>query len=339
LVLFFKKELLPSSMKPAIVGVSGHVLTGEEAACLAEHQPAGAILFARNVQDPVQVAALVRALRAVLPQNAVLMVDQEGGRVARLRPPHWRAHPSARAIGALGGQASVRAAWLTGALIGVECAAAGFDVVAAPVLDVGAPDGHDVIGDRAFAHDPERVALLGRVFADGLLAAGVQPVGKHAPGHGRARADSHVELPVLDDVDAGDLLPFVRNTDMPWLMTAHVLYRLQDMQHPATQSRRIIEGVIRATGFDGVLVSDDLAMQALRGSPAERALAALAAGCDIALHCSGRIGETRNILEALGEAPPVTLERLAAAGLRAAMSRLVLDAAALAEERDALMLP
>jgi beta-N-acetylhexosaminidase len=325
-------------MKPAIVGLSGLELTVDEAACLAEHRPAGVILFARNVQDPKQLAPLMQALRAVLPENAVLMVDQEGGRVARLRPPHWRAHPSARAIGALGGQASVRAAWLTGALIGVECAAAGFDVVAAPVLDVGAPDGHDVIGDRAFAADPERVALLGRVFADGLLAGGVQPIGKHAPGHGRARADSHVELPVLDDVDAGDILPFARNVDLPWWMTAHILYRLRDGEHPATQSRLMIDGVIRAMGFDGVLVSDDLAMQALRGSPAERALAALAAGCDIALHCSGRIGDTRDILDNLGEAAPVTLERLAAAGLRAAASRLVLDAAALAEERDALMI-
>jgi beta-N-acetylhexosaminidase len=337
LVLFFKKELLPSSMKPAIVGIGGLTLSPEEAACLAEHRPAGVILFARNVEDPAQLGALVRALRDVMPEHAVLMVDQEGGRVARLRPPHWRAHPAARAIGDLGGEASVRAAWLTGALIGVECAAAGFDVVAAPVLDVASPDGHDVIGDRAFADEPERVALLGRACAEGLLAAGVQPVGKHAPGHGRARADSHVQLPVLDDVEAGDMLPFARNADLPWLMTAHVLYKSRDSEHPATQSRAIIESVIRATGFDGVLVSDDLAMHALRGSPSERALAALAAGCDIALHCSGRIGDTRDVLEAVNDAPATTLARLAAARQRAAAARLVLDAPALAAERDGLM--
>jgi len=326
-------------MKPAIVGIGGLSLHAEEAACLAEHRPAGIILFARNVRDPLQLAALMRALRDVLPKEAVLMVDQEGGRVARLRPPHWRAHPAARSIGALSGEASVRAAWLTGALIGLDCTQAGFDVVAAPVLDVASPDGHDVIGDRAFADDPERVAVLGRAFAQGLLAAGVQPVGKHAPGHGRARADSHVELPVLDDIDANDLLPFDRNADLPWLMTAHVRYTLRDMKHPATQSRTIIESVIRATGFDGVLVTDDLAMQALRGSAAERALAALGAGCDIALHCSGKIEDTRGVLEVLEDAPAATLERLAAARALAAAARITLDGGALAAERDRLMAP
>ncbi len=326
-------------MKPAIIGVGGLELTTEEAACLAEHRPAGAILFARNVQHPAQLASLVSALRAVLPEHAVLMVDQEGGRVARLRPPHWRAHPAARSTGALRGEASVRAAWLTGALIGLDCAQAGFDVVAAPVLDVASPDGHDVIGDRAFADDPERVAVLGRAFAEGLLAAGVQPVCKHAPGHGRARADSHLELPVLDDTDAGDLLPFARNADLPWFMTAHIRYSSRDMNHPATQSRTIIESVIRATGFAGVLVSDDLAMQALRGSAAERALAALAAGCDIALHCSGKIDDTRDVLQALGDAPDATLARLAAGRARAAAALMALDAGALAAERGRLMAP
>jgi beta-N-acetylhexosaminidase len=326
-------------MKPAIVGIGGLSLHAEEAACLAAHRPAGIILFARNVRDPLQLAALVRALRDVLPEEAVLMVDQEGGRVARLRPPHWRAHPAARSIGALGGEASVRAAWLTGALIGLDCAQAGFDVVAGPVLDVASPDGHDVIGDRAFADDPERVAVLGRAFAEGLLAAGVQPVCKHAPGHGRAQADSHVELPVLDDIDAGDLLPFARNADLPWLMTAHVRYTLRDMNHPATQSRTIIASVIRAAGFEGVLVTDDLAMQALRGPAAERALAALAAGCDIALHCSGKIDDTRDVLQALGDAPDATLARLAAGRARAAAALMALDAVALAAERDRLMAP
>jgi beta-N-acetylhexosaminidase len=204
---------------------------------------------------------------------------------------------------------------------------------------VASADGHDVIGDRAFANDPERVAILGRAFAGGLLAAGVQPVGKHAPGHGRARADSHVELPVLDDIDDGDMLPFARNADLPWLMTAHVRYTCRDMNHPATQSRTIIESVIRASGFAGVLVSDDLAMQALRGSASERALAALAAGCDIALHCSGNIEDTRGMLDVLHDAPAATQERLAAARALAAASRTALDAGALAAERDGLMAP
>ena len=167
-------------MKPAIIGISGTVLTGEEAALLRQWSPLGVILFARNIRDPDQLAGLVAAIRTALP-DGLLMVDQEGGRVARLRPPFWRAFPAARDL------PSPRAAWLTGALIGLMCGAAGFDVVAAPVLDVGAPDGHDVIGDRAFSADPDRVAAMGAAMAGGLLAAGVQPIGKHAPGHGRAR--------------------------------------------------------------------------------------------------------------------------------------------------------
>jgi beta-N-acetylhexosaminidase len=323
-------------LKPAIVGVSGFTLTPEEVRCLHAHRPVGAILFARNVRDPGQVKSLTLALRAVLPPDAVLMVDQEGGRVARLRPPYWRSHPPARAIGALGSQAE-RAAWLTGALIGLDCGAAGFDVVAAPVLDVASPEGHGVIGDRSFGADPEAVARLGRALAQGLLAAGVQPVGKHAPGHGRARVDSHVELPVLDDVSPADLIPFARNADLPWLMTAHVRYTSLDMVHPATQSASIIRSIIRATGFDGVLVSDDLAMQALSGSPAERALAALAAGCDIALHCSGVLDDTRGLLEALDEAQAPVMARLARGRAVAAGARQALDAEALAEERATLV--
>ena len=159
--------------------------------------PCGVILFARNIQAPPQLAALIAHLRRVLPSGALLMVDQEGGRVARLRPPHWRAHPPAARLG------SARAAWLSGALIGLDCAAAGFDVVAAPVLDLAVPGAHAVIGDRALAEEPIAVARLGRAFAAGLLAAGVQPVGKHAPGHGRARVDSHFALPRVEANDLG----------------------------------------------------------------------------------------------------------------------------------------
>jgi beta-N-acetylhexosaminidase len=335
-VLLFKKASLLPALKPAIIGIAGVVPTPEEIDCLEAHQPAGAILFARNVRDPAQLESLTGALRALLPPGAVLMVDQEGGRVARLRPPHWRAHPSAGAIGRLGDRAE-RVAWLTGALIGLDCRQAGFDVVAAPVLDVASPEAHDVIGDRSFGSDPEAVARLGRAFAQGLLAAGVQPVGKHAPGHGRALADSHVELPVLDDITPADLIPFSRNTDLPWLMTAHVRYTSLDMDHPATQSATIVRSVIRATGFDGILVSDDLAMQALRGSPAERALAALAAGCDVALHCSGIIEDTRSVLEALDHAQAPVIERLGRGRRLAADARQALHGATLAEERDALM--
>ena len=327
-------------MKPAIVGVSGLVLTGEEAALLQRAQPAGVILFARNIADPAQLSALVKALRAALPENALLMVDQEGGRVARLRPPHWRAHPPAREIGAVyarRAEAGLRAAWLTGAFIGAECLTAGFNLVAAPVLDVASPDGHDVIGDRAFAADPVAVAALGGAMARGLLAAGVQPVGKHAPGHGRARADSHLELPVLADIAEADLVPFRQNAWLPWVMTAHIRYTARDMHNPATQSASIISGVIRALGFNGVLITDDLAMQALTGSPGQRAHAALAAGCDIALHCSGVLAETADVLAAVPVAPAATLARLTAATKAANSARIALNAEALANERAELL--
>jgi beta-N-acetylhexosaminidase len=314
-------------------------LTVDEAALLRAVQPAGVILFARNIRDPVQLAALMASLRGVL-DDPLVMVDQEGGRVARLRPPHWRAHPAARAIGELHArdqQAGLRAAWLTGALIGAECARARFNVVAAPDLDVGAPDGHDVIGDRAYAADPLAVAALGGQMARGLLAAGVQPVGKHAPGHGRARADSHLELPVLDDVTEADLIPFRENAWLPWMMTAHIRYTARDMMHPATQSPAIIGGVIRALGFAGVLVTDDLAMQALTGTPGERAAVALAAGCDMALHCSGVLEDTADVLAAIGPAPAATLARLAGARLAAGSAAEMLDEDAMAAERLQLL--
>ena len=298
-------------IRPAITGISGPALTAEEAALLQDKPPLGVILFARNIQDPPQLATLVASLRRALPPNALLMVDQEGGRVARLRPPHWRAHPPARTL------RTPRAAWLTGALIGLDCAQAGLNLVAAPVLDVATPNGHDVIGDRALSEDTHIVGELGAAFAAGLLAAGVQPIGKHAPGHGRARADSHQELPELDGVSAADLVPFIRNRGLPWLMTAHIRYMKQDMQFPATLSASIIARVIRAPdaiGFGGVLVTDDLAMHALTGSPGERAAAALQAGCDVALHCSGVLADTRSVLDAMPAATPACLARLSAAG-------------------------
>jgi len=259
-------------------------LTAEEAETLRAHPPAGVILFARNIRDPAQLAGLVAALRRVLVPDAVLMVDQEGGRVARLRPPHWRAHPPVAALGGLFGAdmgRGLRASFLSGALIGMEAAAAGFDVVAAPVLDRLVPGADAIVGDRAFGADPRAIARLGRAFAEGLLAAGVQPVIKHLPGHGRARADSHRALPVVNGPDEeadADILPFALNAGLPWAMTAHILYPTWDAALPATLSRAVVEGVIRGRiGFSGVLVSDDLAMGALSGAPADRALAALAA--------------------------------------------------------------
>ena len=325
--------------KAAIVGIAGPVLTPAEAALLAATPPAGLILFARNIETPAQVRALTDDLRRHLPPTAVLMVDQEGGRVARLKPPHWSRHPPASAIGALfatAPEAGLRVAWLTGALIGLDCAAAGLDVACAPVLDRRLPGANDAIGDRAYAESPETVAALGAAMADGLLAAGIQPVGKHAPGHGRAQADSHFSLPIVtgDDLDA-DLLPFAWNAGLPWMMTAHILYPSLDPQHPATLSPGIIAKTIRGRiNFAGVLVSDDLAMQALTGTPAARARAALAAGCDLALYCPGDLAGNRDVLEAVPTLTGPARTRLAAARAMARHRRLALDPPVLLAERD-----
>ena len=328
-------------MKAAIVGIAGPELTADEAALFREHRPAGVILFARNVCDPAQVAALTAHVARVLPPLAVTIVDQEGGRVARLRPPHWLAHPSAARLGALHGRdrpAGLRATWLTGALIGMEAAAAGLDVVCAPVLDRAVPGADAVIGDRAYAAEPDIVADMAAAAAAGLLAAGVQPVGKHCPGHGRATADSHASLPRLDGIDERDLVPFIRCAHLPWMMTAHIVYAAADPTHPATQSAAIIGEVIRGrVGFDGVLVSDDLTMHALSGSPAERAAAALAAGCDLAVHCSGVLDETAGLLAACPDATEAALVRMRTALFLAQRSRQALDAGALLAERDALL--
>ena len=325
-------------MLSAVIGLSGLSLSSAERELLLRRPPAGIILFARNIADPEQLAALIASLREIRA-GVLLMVDQEGGRVARLRPPHWQAHPAARLIGDLHARdaaAGHRAAWITGALIGAQCREAGFDVAAAPVLDVADPAGHDVIGDRAFSADPYAVATLGEAVARGLLAAGVQPIGKHAPGHGRARADSHLELPVLDDVSDADVMPFRANAWLPWMMTAHIRYTARDMHNPATQSPALVR-LIRGLGFDGVLTTDDLAMHALSGTPGERAARALAAGCDIALHCSGVLAETESVLTAIPPMNQATQARLAAAIAMAAASRIDLDVAALSAERDGLM--
>jgi beta-N-acetylhexosaminidase len=300
------------------------------------------ILFARNIQSPPQLSLLTTTLRRVLPRNSLLMLDQEGGRVARLRPPHWRAHRPAAALGDLFARdrrAGLRAAWLTGALIGADCASAGFDITAAPVLDLAIAGAHSVIGDRALAAEPSQAGRLGRAMAAGLLAAGVQPIGKHAPGHGRAQVDSHLALPQVaaNDMDA-DLLPFALNADLPWTMTAHIVYSAWDATLPATLSPTVIKAIIRGRiGFEGVLVTDDLAMKALSGSPAELAQQALAAGCDIALYCSGEIAPTAALL---ASCPPLTEAasiRLAAGRALAKRRCLPSDPAALAAERDRLL--
>ncbi len=322
-------------MHAAIVGLSGPVLTAAETALFRHRPPAGVILFARNIEAPRQLQALTASVRAIVP-GALIAVDQEGGRVQRLRPPHWPGHPAAGRIGGLPPDDARRAAWITGALIGLECRDAGFDLVCAPVLDLAHPGGHDVVGDRSFGADPAVVAALGRAMADGLLAAGVQPVAKHAPGHGGATVDSHHALPCVTGDRSADVAPFAALSDLPWMMTAHLLYPTDPAQ-PGTLSPPVLRLIREQIGFRGVLVSDDLAMGALTGSAGERAAEAIAAGCDIALHCTGVIEETGAVLDAAGMAPPATQARLQAGRDLALFRRQPLDAASLRAERDALL--
>ncbi len=328
-------------MRAVILGIEGPKLNQATADMFRELPPAGVILFGRNVYTPMQLRALCATLRSVLPKGAVILVDQEGGRVARLRPPLFPASPPAAAIGALYHRApekGLRAAYLHGAAIGDLCREAGFDVVCAPVLDLALAGFDAVIGDRGFSADPNAVAQLGRAMAEGLGAAGIQPVMKHLPGHGRASVDSHIALPTRDGISADELAPFIANADLPWAMTAHLLYRAQDASNPATLSPSIIGEVIRGRiGFAGLLVSDDLAMQALSGPPEARALAALAAGCDVALYCPGDPVANRAVLAACPELSAQAQLRLAAAAAWASARRVSLDLDALIREREELL--
>jgi beta-N-acetylhexosaminidase len=311
---------------PAVFGCSGQRLTGEERRFFAELRPLGFILFARNCDNPAQVKELVGELRdAAACPEAPVMIDQEGGRVARLKAPHWRLPPPAKPFGLLYARepkAAREAARLNARLIAHDLEQLGIDVDCAPVLDLPVPDAHDIIGDRAFSEHPEPMAALARAFCEGLQAGGVAPVIKHIPGHGRARADSHVTLPVVEtsekDLAARDWLPFRELNDSPWAMTAHVLYRALDPDRPATVSPKVISRVIRGSiGFDRVLISDDIGMSALGGSFTERSAASLDAGCDVVLHCSGKLDEMRQAADGLKPTGPKTAKRLESALKRA----------------------
>jgi beta-N-acetylhexosaminidase len=311
--------------RACILGCSGPRLTREERAFFRSADPWGFILFARNVETPHQVKTLTADLRdAVGRDDAPILIDQEGGRVQRLRPPHWPVYPPGRAYGDLSANDPLvrrEAARLGARLMAHDLAAVGINVDCVPVIDVPAPDGHDVIGDRAYGSDVATVATLGRAAAEGLLAGGVLPVIKHIPGHGRARADSHDELPVVDaplaELEAVDFHPFQALSDMPAAMTAHVVYTALDPVRPATTSPTVIEGAIRGTiGFQGLLITDDLSMNALRGDLAERARASLAAGCDIVLHCNGDLAEMIQVAAGAGD-----LTGAAAARANAALAR------------------
>jgi len=294
----------------AILGCAGTTLTREEEAFFRSVKPWGFILFKRNIADPEQVRALTTALRETVGRpDAPILIDQEGGRVARLQPPHWKTYPPGRAYGELVANDPLVAREITrlGArLIAHDLRAIGVNVDCVPVLDVPDPLGHEIIGDRAYGDTPEQVASLGRAAAEGLLAGGVLPIIKHIPGHGRALSDSHLELPVvkakLSELDARDFAPFRVLSDMPMAMTAHVVYTALDRRRPATTSRKIIKKVIRESlGFDGLLMSDDLSMKALTGDFRQRARDSLSAGCDVVLHCNGDMAEMDAVMSGVGK--------------------------------------
>ncbi len=329
--------------RAVIFGCAGLSLSDAERAFFRDADPAGFILFQRNCATPEQIRALTADLRACVRRDAPILIDQEGGRVQRLKPPLWRAAPAAATLAALADgdrEAARRAVWINARLIAADLAALGIDVDCAPVLDIPVPGAHDIIGDRAFGTDLDLVAELGRAMGEGLMAGGVLPVIKHIPGHGRATADSHLTCPVVtasaESLAARDLPPFCALADMPFAMTAHVVYTAWD-DRVATLSPKVIDTIIRgAIGFDGVLMSDDLSMKALGGSFAARTRDALAAGCDVVLHCNGVMDEMAEIAAAAS--------RLSAAAARRWNAALSLreppkpaDTAALLDELSRLL--
>jgi beta-N-acetylhexosaminidase len=305
--------------KAFVSGCAGLALTLEERAFLRLEDPWGLILFKRNVSDRDQVRALTRSFRECVGRaDAPVLIDQEGGRVQRMGPPHWRAYPAAAAIEAgLEPAKAEAAARLVARLIAADLNEVGITVDCAPVLDVAGEGMHTAIGNRAFSSRPERVAAMGRAVAEGLLAGGVAPVIKHIPGHGRARVDSHHELPVVEAVRSGlsqDFAPFAALKDFPMAMSAHLLYTAIDPQRPATMSPTVVREIMRGEiGFDGLIMSDDLSMKALKGPFDERAAAVIEAGLDIVLHCNGDLDEARGVASATPALSGASLRRADAA--------------------------
>jgi len=332
-------------MKPVIFGLSGPELTPDEAAFFREAEPAGYILFGRNCVDRAQMRALTDSLRALGGRDDVpILIDQEGGRVARMKPPEWPLFPPGMAFDTLYESAPIsalEAARLNALAIALTLAEVGVNVDCLPLLDVRTAQTHAAIGDRALGSDPLRVASLGRAVLDGLREGGVVGVVKHMPGQGRAVVDSHHDLPVVDADEAElaqDLKPFQRLNDAPMGMTGHIVFNAWDADRCVTMSPTIIADIIRGRiGFDGLLMSDDLDMNALSGSVADRAVGCVAAGCDVALNCWGRMDEMIAIAAQLPDITPRARERLAAA---MATVSPVTDFAALPEllaKRDALL--
>ncbi|MEQ1753612.1 MAG: beta-N-acetylhexosaminidase [Micropepsaceae bacterium] len=306
------------SAKAVIFGCDGHELTSDEVAFFRAVKPWGFILFGRNCGSPDQVRRLTSSMREILGrENAPILIDQEGGRVQRLRGQHWRPRPAAGAFGSISRQnprAARDLAYDNARIMSAELLDLGINVDCTPCVDVPVEGAHGIIGDRAFANDPWVVASLGQSVIDGMLDGGVLPIIKHIPGHGRARADSHMELPVVDtprdELERTDFTPFRALARALLGMTAHVVFSDIDATAPATTSKKVIDEVVRGyIGFDGLLMTDDLTMRALKGTLTDRVKASIAAGCDMILHCTRHMEEMREIAEATPMLSGKALER------------------------------
>jgi beta-N-acetylhexosaminidase len=330
-------------MKPVIFGLSGPVLTPDERAFFAECEPAGYILFRRNVVDRAQVRALTDSLRALAGRDDLaILIDQEGGRVARMGPPEWPAFPAGPIFDAAYDRApmtAIQAARANAHALGLMLSEVGITVDCLPLLDVAQPDTTEAVATRTYGSDPMRVAALGRATLEGLAAGGVVGVVKHMPGHGRARVDTHHHLPTVTATDAElevDIEPFRTLNRAPMGMTSHIVFDAWDADRPATLSRVVIERVIRERiGFDGLLMTDDIDMKALSGTAGEKAAGAIAAGCDLVLDCWARMDEMIEIAGRLGDIADVSRARLDRA--MASVGRATGDFAEMIATRDALL--
>jgi beta-N-acetylhexosaminidase len=328
-----------------ITGVTGTELRAEEREFITAEQPWGFILFKRNVDNPAQVSSLVDSLRTLVGDpDAPVLIDQEGGRVQRLGPPNWPVYPPGAAFGRLydiDSALGLRAARLSARLIADDLTQVGVTVDCLPLADVPVAGADAVIGDRAYGTEVAKVAAIGRAVTDGLTDGGILPILKHIPGHGRATADTHFKLPVVDttetELERTDFAAFQPLSDLPMAMTAHVVFSAFDAIHPATTSAKMIKQVIRGfIGFQGLLMSDDVSMNALAGSIAERTQAVFAAGCDVVLHCNGQIDEMRQVADETPELSGLALQR-AHRALAARKPPQAFDRAAARSELDALI--
>ncbi len=299
----------------AIFGCAGLALTADEAAFFREADPFGFIVFARNIEAPDQVRRLTASLREAVGRDAPVLIDQEGGRVQRMRAPHWHEwQPPFDTVQAAGSvDAAARIMRLRSAVIAAELRAVGIDANCAPVADVAAEVTHPFLRNRCYGTDPATVATVARAVADGLLAGGVIPVVKHLPGHGRSHVDTHLDLPTVtasrEELHAVDFAPFRALNDLPMAMTAHLVFQAYDGERPATQSPVMIDVIRREIGFDGLLMTDDLNMEALKGSLADRTARSIAAGVDVALQCNGHLDEMQAVAEAAGRMGPEAWRR------------------------------